>query len=99
MGLAAAEEAADPDRLLLFAPQSIEECLENPVHPARVFAIADKVLELEAQRLDLSRVVADLGDLRDAVVQQLKGDGITKVKRAVRHGLMKLSAEVMGTAM
>ena len=84
MGFAAAEEAADPDRLLLLPPQAIEVGLENPLQSAGVFAIADKGLQLEAERLDLALVVADFGDLRDAVIEQLDGCGIAEVKFAVR---------------
>ncbi len=48
MRFAAAEEAADPDSLLLLTPQSVEVGLENPLQSAGVFAIADKGLQLEA---------------------------------------------------
>ena len=99
MRLAAAEEATDPDGVLLGLAQAAEVGIENSLHAARVFAITDKVLQLEAQRLDLAGVMADLRDLGDAVVEQLKRGRIAKVEVAVRHGLMKLSAEVMGTAM
>jgi hypothetical protein len=44
-------------------------------------------------------VLADFGNLRDAVVEQFKRGGITKVNVAIGHGVMKLSVEVMGTAM
>ena len=68
-----------------------------------VFTITDKGLQLEAERPDLAIVMADFGDLRDAVIEQLDGCGIAEVKFAVNHGfshgLMKLSVEVMGTAM
>ena len=99
MGLTTAEEAADPDRLLLFARQSVEVRLEKPFQSAGVFPITDKSLQLKAKRLDLALVVADFGDLRDAVIEQLEGCGIAEVKFAVSHGLMKLSVEVIGTAM
>ena len=99
MGLAAAEEAADPDSLLLLPPKAFEVGLENPLQSAGVFAIADKGLQLEAERLDLALVMANFGDLRDAVIKQLNGCGVAEVEFAVSHGLMKLSVEVMGTAM
>ena len=103
MGLAAAEEAADPGRLLLLPAQAVEVGLENPLQSASVFAIADKRLQLEAERPDLALVVADLGDFRDAVIKQLEGCGVAEVKFTVSHGfihrLMKLSVEVIGTAM
>lgn len=99
MGFAATEEAANPDGVLLGFSQASQVGLENPLHSARVFTIADKVLQLETKRLDLARVVADLGHLRDAVIEQLKRRGITEVQVAVRHGLMNLSVEVTGTAM
>ena len=63
MRFAAAEEAADPDSLLLLAPQAIEVGPENALQSAGVFAIADKGLQLEAQRPDLALVMADFGDL------------------------------------
>ena len=85
MGLAAAEEAADPDSLLLLPPQAVEVGLENPLQSAGVFAIADKGLQLEAERLDLALVMADFGDLRDAVIEQLDGCGIAEVKFAVNR--------------
>src|SRR5450759_778164 len=99
MGLAAAEEAADPDGLLLLAPQAIEVGLENPLQSAGVFAIADKGLQLEAERFDLALVMAYFGDFGDAVVEQLNGCRIAEVEFTVHHGFMKLSVEVMGTAM
>src|ERR1019366_2234194 len=103
MRFAAAEEAADPDSLLLLPPEPIEVGLENSLQSAGIFAIADKGLQLEPKRPDLALVMADLGDLRDAVIEQLDGCGTAEVKFAVNHGfshgLMKLSVEVMGTAM
>ena len=44
-------------------------------------------------------VMADFGNLRDTVIEQLDGCGIAEVKFTVNHGLMKLSVEVIGTAM
>ncbi len=103
MRLAATEETADPDGLLLLSPQAIKVGPQNPLQSAGVFAIADKSFQLEAERLDLALIMADFGDLRDAVIQQLDGCGVAEVKFAVNHGfshgLMKLSVEVMGTAM
>ena len=83
----------------LLPPQPIEVGLENPLQSAGVFAIADKGFHLEAQRPDLAVVMADFGDLRDAVIEQFDGCGIAEIKFAVSHGLMKLSVEVIGTAM
>src|SRR5206468_1599849 len=103
MGFATAEEAADPHRFLLFPSQTIKVGLEHPLESAGVLAIADKGLQLEAERLDLALVMADFGHLRHAVVEQLEGRGIAEVQFAINHGLthglMKLSVEVMGTAM
>ena len=69
MGFAAAKEAADPDGVLLRFSQTAEVGLEHPLHSARVFAIADKVLQLETERLDLPLIVADFGNFRDTVVE------------------------------
>ena len=59
MRLTAAEEAADPNSTLLGLSQTAKVRLENPLHAARIFAIANEVLQLEPQRLDLAIVVPD----------------------------------------
>ena len=99
MRLAAAKEAADPDSVLLGLAQPFQVGFKNALHTARIFAITDKVLQLETERFDLAFVVTNFGHLGDAVVEQLKRSGVTEVEATVRHGLMKLSCEVMGTAM
>ena len=69
MGLAATEEAADPDCLLLRLSEASKVGIENALQALGVFPIADKGLQLEAERLDLAFVVADLGNLRYAIVE------------------------------
>ena len=99
MRFAAPEEPADPGCLLLPPPQSIDVLPEHPLQAVGVFAIADESLQLKAQGLDLALVLAEFRNLRDAVIQQLEGCGIAEVQFAVGHGVMKLSVEVIGTAM
>src|SRR5258708_32468486 len=99
VGFATAKETADPNSLLLLAPKTIEIGSENPFEPARVLPIADERVQLEAEGFDLALVVADLSDLRYAIIEQLNRRGITEVKFAVDHWLRKPSVEVMGTAM
>ena len=96
--LAAAEEATHPDGILFSLAQATEVGAEHAFHAPGVFAIANEVLQFEAQRLDLAGVVADFGDLRDAVVEQLQRGRVTEVQTAVGHEGMKLSVAVMGTA-
>ena len=69
MRLAAAEEAADPGRRLLRLALVGDVGLENPGEPAPVLALADEVLQLEAQNAAIA-LLAGVGHGRDAVVRQ-----------------------------
>ena len=99
MGLAASEEAADPDRLLFFQAKPGEVGFEHAFHALGVLSVADKGLQLEAECLDLAFIAADLGNLRNAIVEQIDGRGVSEEEFSVGHGLRKLSVEVMGMAM
>ena len=82
-------------------PQTVAVVLSKlrPEHSARVLAITNEVLQLEPKRLDLARIVTNFRYLGDPIVQQLQRGRVAEIKSAVRHGLMKLSVAVMGTAM
>ena len=98
MRFTAAKKAADPDRLLLLSSQPIEVGFENSLKTTSVFAVANKGFQFETQGLNLSLVVANFGNLGDPVVEEFKGRGVAEVQVAVSHELIKLSAEVIGTA-
>ena len=98
MGFAGAKEAADPRRLLLGFAKSVEVGGENPLQAFPVFAVTNEGLQLETERLQLLLVLADLGDLRYAVVDEFKRKRILQKDFSVLHILI-ISPQVIGTAM
>ena len=64
MGLAAAVEAAHPDRRLLVLAQVAEELVEDPVEPALVLALADEAAQLPLEGVPVAGRPqgSDLGD-------------------------------------
>ena len=97
--LTASEEAADPGRrllgLALVAHVGIEDANETPL----VLALANEVLQLEAQGTALI-VSEGVGHRRDAVVQQGDLAGVSLVDIPVLHTSYtpRSSCKVIGTA-
>ena len=97
--LAAAEEAADPRGRLLGLTLMVYVGLQDPNQPAPILALADEVLQLEAQRLALVGVQS-VGHGRDAVVEERDPIGILPKDVPVLHTSYTpgSSCKVIGTA-